>query len=1106
LLTHGWFGVCERSASQATSQNKHEAPRCGLGDVATAAEKERYLRDLEGWMAGQSGADGHDEAGDEEEDGEAAPLRRVANMHWCIALDHALMSGIGRPLAAFMPKLRLQRLGKDEIRHFVDDADLREGGQAGVRRACVYNRVTEAGFVEMPREYDEDGEEVFQPELVLSIDQGTIGHPSVFWLYTHLGLGGFWVHDPWHRIWNDLKGGLVGAGVWPVVLEMIVVMNTRAGPFESSAFFQTIKGAMEEMARVSGDSNPFFQSFYEGICFDWNLTADMDFGTREHQRKVWRLLAAARCFKVKGTLVKWGRWCSFFDVGNEFRQNWSALLPAMFSHGFRSGWWSCVDESPLCGDARQDAALAGGLEFVGSEPSRAQGSEAAAPRTVKESNRAIKHIRSEHRNTLHLASSVLANFVTKRLFLMILEVCEPVRADMGLAMSAMGESRRGGLEMYLSWAKGEYNQVMARTWATLVDADVLRRCMFNFPASSAPCVAEPLLVEEDNELASRMLLLVRNVVGVRCTSMLEYSHSIPILFVLLLDDDEAVVEKTLAKLRGIWAALGKVESMGLRDPWFAKFADKLVWPQLTTVRALFVSLEEAQWEVSSAIRDHLGLLFGGILHTKPIEEVFNYLADNERKAKSKKLSTLLMWHLARQSPILEQWGYRAVARTAASDLAACQKLPANLCESDAEDFSIGGRETLLSLQNAGWRSPSPANFALIPFATEAMLRAASDPNGLRQTWPSLLAEPGAVVWKVGDADKTCSIVLRTTVWGFLAWPLRSASSRDAEGRKKGYYKVVTEGPAAQPVLHTITDVAPWRVSRFTIASPLEIGAQFPAEARPLGLVLMHKSSEPLLQYAASVGFRSLTLPNLQKLVTLGKVPLLGKRPTTVQGTVMLLLRHIFPNKAEEELVEFFKRRDLPDKPVVETTLAEGENSKLAADYLEPEEMADVLKIKATTAAKAKGRDASCSATAASSRGSAPTTSAASSAGADSSSTLAASSLATDCPDAVRTAAEKAAAKGPMSIDWGGIEIDAVRRHMPTVQGLTVGRELKLANRWRVCYPRAALPKSFSQVYADLESEKLSVLACLRWAWAAHEKETTERCPWSDLYELAPECE
>jgi hypothetical protein len=117
------------------------------------------------------------------------------------------------------------------------------------------------------------------------------------------------------------------------------------------------------------------------------------------------------------------------------------------------------------------------------------------------------------------------------------------------------------------------------------------------------------------------------------------------------------VEQALAKLKGIWVALGKVESMGLHDPWFAKFADKLVWPQPTTVIGLFVSLEEAQWEVSSSIRDHLGLLFGGILHRKPIEEeVFNYLVVNERKAKSKKLSTLLMWRLACQGLILEQWG------------------------------------------------------------------------------------------------------------------------------------------------------------------------------------------------------------------------------------------------------------------------------------------------------------------------------------------------------------------------------------------------------------------------------------------------------------------
>jgi hypothetical protein len=137
LLTHGWVGVCELIASQAMSQNKHEAPRYGLGDAATAVEKERYLSDLEGWMAGHSAADGH---GVGEEEDEATPLRRVANMHWRAALDHALMSGIGRPLAAFMPKLRLQRLGQDEIRHFVDDADLRRMAGWGSQGLCVQAR------------------------------------------------------------------------------------------------------------------------------------------------------------------------------------------------------------------------------------------------------------------------------------------------------------------------------------------------------------------------------------------------------------------------------------------------------------------------------------------------------------------------------------------------------------------------------------------------------------------------------------------------------------------------------------------------------------------------------------------------------------------------------------------------------------------------------------------------------------------------------------------------------------------------------------------------------------------------------------------------------
>lgn len=76
-------------------------------------------------------------------------------------------------------------------------------------------------------------------KLVIALDQGSVGHQAMFWLCTKVRLQGFWVHDPWHRIWNDLRAALVGAGLWAVVLELIAAMNARSGPWSNSAFPRT---------------------------------------------------------------------------------------------------------------------------------------------------------------------------------------------------------------------------------------------------------------------------------------------------------------------------------------------------------------------------------------------------------------------------------------------------------------------------------------------------------------------------------------------------------------------------------------------------------------------------------------------------------------------------------------------------------------------------------------------------------------------------------------------------------------------------------------------------------------------------------------------------
>lgn len=87
-----------------------------------------------------------------------------------------------------------------------------------------------------------------------------------------------------------------------------------------------------------------------------------------------------------------------------------------------------------------------------------------------------------------------------------------------------------------------------------------------------------------------------------------------------------------------------------------------------------------------------------------------------------------------------------------------------------------------------------------------------------------------------------------------------------------------------------------------------------------------------------------------------------------------------------------------------------------------------------------------------------------------------------------------------AIDWGMLTVPEVRAHLPQVAGCTVGREMKLARRWRVSYLRSTFPKTFSQVFQDESSERRSVVACVRWAWQAHVRETGGPSPYADLFD------
>ena len=196
-----------------------------MGDADQLDDEEAYRTALQQWV-GETRQQEQEEQ--EESVQEVERLQRVSNMAWLAALDHALQAGVGQKLSDFLPLRRVVPLTAEQRRFFVQESDLSPHGCPGVRRACIHDSKVDQKFVEAPVKRDAKFEVCAPPHLILCLDQGSVGWPAAQFLFQKLGLQGWCNHDPFHRLWNDIRLSLTSSGLWSVVREMTLVFNHRS--------------------------------------------------------------------------------------------------------------------------------------------------------------------------------------------------------------------------------------------------------------------------------------------------------------------------------------------------------------------------------------------------------------------------------------------------------------------------------------------------------------------------------------------------------------------------------------------------------------------------------------------------------------------------------------------------------------------------------------------------------------------------------------------------------------------------------------------------------------------------------------------------------------
>ena len=532
---------------------------------------------------------------------------------------------------------------------------------------------------------------------------------------------------------------------------MTLLFNHKAGPWDQAGFLQQARQALADLKGFDSCENIFFVHYFEQISREQKTHEDPDFGSAAHMQKTWELMLEDPCWSRKGTKVKWSRWGSMFDSGGLYMSRWFSSLPVMLTLAWQRKWWKHASACPIFQQEGEDAVIAGLVTL-----NAATSGGTAAPRTVKDAEVVQETLRAKHKNAFHLCCSIQSNLVSQRLFTMIMKLGGIARHLMGASIKRIEKGPESALQTYLSWAQGDQHRKFKELLRTLNDQKTLADTGFEWMQKDE---AQQLIAEVDvrteDEMAQRYVLILRELVANLGLSSLDYSDNFPHMFVLLLQTDETKRQEAMGIIKESWLALQHLEHESSHAQMHA-YARSLLWPSLTSVRAIFVSLQEQDWKLTQETRRLIELTYSTPLQTTIIEDAFNVLEDRVSVCKSRRLEKMNMLHSLFDSRLVKTYGRKPLQCEGVQELPA--KLPKSVWTNDAEEFSVGGKVGLQGLAHThGWQTCSPQAACLLPLAVRAMRLATRQESGWVSLLTGCLCSPRqAVCWRKTRAGVTMS--------------------------------------------------------------------------------------------------------------------------------------------------------------------------------------------------------------------------------------------------------------------------------------------------------------------------------------------------------------
>ena len=839
---------------------------------------------------------------------------RLANKHWLWAMDNAIRGLTRGGLAQFIPDHPAPKSLKHTERRYFELVQPAVGNRSPRRRSFIFDSATGQSRFELIEDWEDDVQ-VPRPTLHMHSDQGSIGWVGQQWLFLKAGLRGSGQEDDWHRRSNDAKLALVSSNLWLVVLQWCTVMNMLVGPWNGNAFYSYLKGALAD-----DDNLPvmrhFYTLLYDDICADHGEFG-VTFGSDEHFEHKFGQFRKLPLLQKKGSRVRMLRWFAWFRRARDYAPNLNELLVVLLTVGLKRKWWANVSDTPLFASRHlEDNDVGdGGLQHVMLEscdvvePGAGDAGVAMAlghlKETVSGSSEELKRIRSKTKNGMHFAAQVIATKVQTCLFVMILEVFEPIVQWFDMDLTACKTKRGVQASRYTESLNG-VEPMLDQIVAFMASPSFLQKLQFGEGYNDEEG-GDSERAREDVNLATILSKLVWNTVSTYHTQSLS-AQTLPKYFTVLTHPDEAVVRDALAKLSRWFDYLCRLEKQALTSTGAAKFLEGLLWPRLVWVRELLIQLAEVEFkEVPDYVHTDLLAYARAPAGTKHIEDVIGDVKRVASASPSGRIGDAMRWKACMTSGKLVESDRPPVTITSAAKAAASNHLASETFRSgDTCSLEPQVVETL-SEDPASWPTPSPMARKLTPIAWMLAVQCQGEWDNIKNSWFSLLAQPQTILRKRGD-DK-CGMVVTTTPYGVFC--RRMTLFREIAGDRRFFLAptVCSGGGESNWYLVCIEEKKDWRVTQLEAMAPHQV----PANIKDLLPGIAYKAldqNKSLMQIASMNGFKNMNTTFLKMLIADCRIKFgTGMYPGTVAAMVGALMKHVDPEVTDDAISEALQRRD-----------------------------------------------------------------------------------------------------------------------------------------------------------------------------------------------------